>query len=361
MLRPDLPWEKACIEAAHVRGAWRTPLHVLCRAYNNEPQQIGVAVSDDGIAWTRLSDEPLLPDGAPGSWNESESGHPGVFRGRRWPRHTCSFRATMIAAKVGICRVCGCAGPRAACHIWKREARDDAGDDRSHPQPRASARRRSFFLAFLLIALLVATGITRRLDETVIRAAHAIVLVVPIDLSAPSRSWGFQARIVAAAAVIVLLARRYRLEATFLLIGLLGSDLSVLLIKELFRRLRPDFFPDATRLTSYSFPSGHATTSLVFYTLFGLLVTISLPKRRARIIRWAFLALALLIGAARIVEGVHWPMDVLGGFCWGTGWLLIVRAWYLHTRWFRAAGPFGGLWSDAPGAPGDTQDTTGGP
>ena len=90
----------------------------------------------------------------------------------------------------------------------------------------------------------MATGITRRLDETVIRAAHAIVLVVPIDLVRTIAFLGLPgAYFVAAAAVIVLLARRYRLEATFLLIGLLGSDLSVLLIKELFRRLRPDFFP----------------------------------------------------------------------------------------------------------------------
>jgi hypothetical protein len=47
--------------------------------YNNEPQQVGVAVSDDGVKWTRLSDRPLIPNGAPGEWNASETGHPGVF------------------------------------------------------------------------------------------------------------------------------------------------------------------------------------------------------------------------------------------------------------------------------------------
>ena len=47
--------------------------------YNNEPQQIGCAVSDDGVRWTRLSDEPFLPNGAPGEWNASESGHPFAF------------------------------------------------------------------------------------------------------------------------------------------------------------------------------------------------------------------------------------------------------------------------------------------
>ena len=48
-------------------------------AYNNAPQQIGVAISADAVHWKRLSDKPFLPVGAPGTWNGSESGHPGVF------------------------------------------------------------------------------------------------------------------------------------------------------------------------------------------------------------------------------------------------------------------------------------------
>ena len=48
-------------------------------AYNNCPQQIGCAISDDGIHWRRLSREPFLPTGEPGSWNACESGHPYVF------------------------------------------------------------------------------------------------------------------------------------------------------------------------------------------------------------------------------------------------------------------------------------------
>ena len=79
ILKPELPWEGECIEAA-----------ALCRhdgrlymfyggAYNNAPQQVGCAVSDDGVHWERVSDEPILPNGAPGEWNHSESGHPFVF------------------------------------------------------------------------------------------------------------------------------------------------------------------------------------------------------------------------------------------------------------------------------------------
>ena len=49
-------------------------------AYNNRPQQVGVAVSDDGIHWTKMSNKPFLANGDPGSWNSSESGHPHIFK-----------------------------------------------------------------------------------------------------------------------------------------------------------------------------------------------------------------------------------------------------------------------------------------
>ena len=79
ILKPELPWETKCIEAASVMERDGKLWMFYAGGYNNEPQQIGVAFSTDGIRWQRLSDRPLVPNGPPGSWNESESGHPGVF------------------------------------------------------------------------------------------------------------------------------------------------------------------------------------------------------------------------------------------------------------------------------------------
>jgi predicted GH43/DUF377 family glycosyl hydrolase len=80
ILKPELSWETKCIEAASVMERDGKLWMFYAGGYNNNPQQIGVAVSTDGIRWTRLSDKPLLPNGPPGSWNSSESGHPGVFK-----------------------------------------------------------------------------------------------------------------------------------------------------------------------------------------------------------------------------------------------------------------------------------------
>lgn len=77
----DLSWEGDCIEAPSV--LLHEGLYFLFYGgnYNRMPQQIGVAVSRDGIAFRRLNrGRPILPCGAPGEWNHSESGHPAVFR-----------------------------------------------------------------------------------------------------------------------------------------------------------------------------------------------------------------------------------------------------------------------------------------
>jgi predicted GH43/DUF377 family glycosyl hydrolase len=80
ILKPELPWEGQCIEAAAMAEHDGHLYMFYGGNYNDRPQQIGVATSDDGLRFTRLSDKPFLPNGPPGSWNSSESGHPFMFR-----------------------------------------------------------------------------------------------------------------------------------------------------------------------------------------------------------------------------------------------------------------------------------------
>ena len=79
ILRPELPWEQDCIEAPAVCARDGHFYLFYGGAYNNAPQQVGCAVSDDLLAWRRISDQPFLPNGALGSWNACKSGHPFVF------------------------------------------------------------------------------------------------------------------------------------------------------------------------------------------------------------------------------------------------------------------------------------------
>jgi beta-1,2-mannobiose phosphorylase / 1,2-beta-oligomannan phosphorylase len=79
ILKPELPWEGECIEAPALFRRGERLFMFYGGAYNNWPQQIGLATSTDGVQWQRVSDQPFLPNGEPGSWNACESGHPFAF------------------------------------------------------------------------------------------------------------------------------------------------------------------------------------------------------------------------------------------------------------------------------------------
>ncbi len=82
ILKPELPWERRCVEAPSLIRRGGMLYMFYAGDYNNEPQQIGCAASEDGIRWRRLFADPLIPNGAPEDWNASETGHPGVFETR---------------------------------------------------------------------------------------------------------------------------------------------------------------------------------------------------------------------------------------------------------------------------------------
>jgi predicted GH43/DUF377 family glycosyl hydrolase len=79
ILKPELPWEQDCIEGPAVCWHGGQLYMFYAGAYNNRPQQVGCAVSEDGLSWRRMFDEPFLPNGERGAWNACESGHPYAY------------------------------------------------------------------------------------------------------------------------------------------------------------------------------------------------------------------------------------------------------------------------------------------
>lgn len=79
LLKLEYPWEGNCTEAASVIHRNGKLYMFYAGNYNNSPQQIGVAESDDGIRWKKCSDKPFLTNGKKNDWNSSESGHPHIF------------------------------------------------------------------------------------------------------------------------------------------------------------------------------------------------------------------------------------------------------------------------------------------
>jgi len=111
-----------------------------------------------------------------------------------------------------------------------------------------------------------------------------------------------------------------RLPLALLLIVLIGRGLSEVQ-KYMIARVRPDLEPHLVVVQTSSFPSGHATSSMIFYLTLALALT-----RNSRWHRPAALGailLSLLIGLSRVMLGVHWPSDVIGGWAFGLLWVLV--------------------------------------
>jgi undecaprenyl-diphosphatase len=86
-------------------------------------------------------------------------------------------------------------------------------------------------------------------------------------------------------------------------------------------RVRPDLEPHLVVVKTSSFPSGHATSSMIFYLAVALALTANSRRRFA--VAAAAILLSLLIGTSRVMLGVHWPSDVIGGWAFGLLWVVL--------------------------------------
>lgn len=123
------------------------------------------------------------------------------------------------------------------------------------------------------------------------------------------------------AAFVYLLLVRKRGAAVFVILAVVGGMLLSSMLKIGFDRARPDIVPHAVPIYTASFPSGHAMLSAVVYLTLGALLARVQDRRR---VKAYFLSLAivltLMIGVSRVYLGVHWPSDVLAGWCAGSAW-----------------------------------------
>ena len=126
---------------------------------------------------------------------------------------------------------------------------------------------------------------------------------------------------------LVLIGRRERTRAAILLSTVIIERLAIEGLKLLFGRARPAFDPQLVQINSLSFPSGHAANSLTAWVLLACFLAPARHRRAAIIGAFTF---ALVVGATRVVLGVHWLSDVVGG--WAAGMLAIMLALAAERR-----------------------------
>jgi undecaprenyl-diphosphatase len=116
---------------------------------------------------------------------------------------------------------------------------------------------------------------------------------------------------------------RMRSAALFVLVSVLGGTLLSTVLKMGYNRPRPDLATMSEQFTA-SFPSGHAMLSAVTFLTLGALLARFAPTRRLQILSiGGALLLTLLVGLSRLYMGVHYPSDILAGWCLGSAWALL--------------------------------------
>ncbi len=170
------------------------------------------------------------------------------------------------------------------------------------------------------------------LDQAIVRATHvserpwvlAVIFITRLG------DWAVLVALPFFAAAALAIRGRRRL-GLFVLGSAIVGRLLVELQKAVLGRARPDQFDGMVVVESYAFPSGHAANSMIVYVLLALLLV---PDERRSLAVGAAIVLSLMIGISRVLLGVHWPTDVLGGWAFGLLWLLVC---------FRAVGNWAGV------------------
>ena len=130
---------------------------------------------------------------------------------------------------------------------------------------------------------------------------------------------------------ILVLFKFYR-KALFTFVAGTGGLLIIYVMKMFFERPRPPY-PILYREESFSFPSGHATFSFIFYGTLAYFIRLTDLSKVWKYIAMTFLvSLSLAIGFSRVYLHVHYASDVLGGFCLGYSWLFLMI--YTFRRFF---------------------------
>ncbi|MDR3225906.1 MAG: phosphatase PAP2 family protein [Clostridiales Family XIII bacterium] len=103
-------------------------------------------------------------------------------------------------------------------------------------------------------------------------------------------------------------------------------------IKHLVERARPDESMWLIPEDGFSFPSGHANASFVFYLFLMILLRryliLGKSYSAANLVSIVFPLLVAFIGGSRIYLGVHYPTDIIGGWLLGCVLLIIIMALY---------------------------------
>ncbi len=179
--------------------------------------------------------------------------------------------------------------------------------------------------AFILIATAVLFKATMKEDlllyYLLISIKNNILLLVATLLSFLGSIKGLI--VVSFFLIFILKSNKQRI---FLFLDLIGSGLIINITKNIFLRERPIIGQNL--LADYSFPSGHTFIAITFYGFLLYLVMKNKESNYKRLKEGVLLFLIITIPLSRLILGVHYLTDVLGGITLGLAYLFFLIIMY---------------------------------
>jgi undecaprenyl-diphosphatase len=201
----------------------------------------------------------------------------------------------------------------------------------------------ALLLAFGLLAEEVLAGDTAALDRGLLLALRASGdLADPIgpawleeaarDLTALGSTWVLGIIVVTSAGYLFFSGKWH--AGLLLVAAVVGGVLLSHALKLGFARPRPDIVPHLARVFTASFPSSHAAVSAAVYLTLGVLLARTVAQSRRTKLYFVGVAvlLTLVIGTTRVYLGLHYPTDVMAGWCIGAAWAMICWAVALYLQ-----------------------------
>jgi undecaprenyl-diphosphatase len=124
---------------------------------------------------------------------------------------------------------------------------------------------------------------------------------------------------------LVEMARRPRQAlwaALFVVAVGMGQSVITPSIKHLVERARPIVNP-AARSLGPSFPSGHSAGAAACFAALALVAGRGRHRNTQALLMGAAVAIAVMVAASRVLLGVHWLTDVVGGLALGWAWFAV--------------------------------------
>ena len=197
------------------------------------------------------------------------------------------------------------------------------------------AKKLSLFLVFTLIFGVIAyfheSRVGKWIDTEVYEFIYASESFITTALMLGFTQVGEVLSMVILSLIMITILMLYKLKfhTLFLIVAMLASSILIPVTKNSFDRERPSLLR-LIDITGFSFPSGHAMGSTIFFGSLGTIVKNS--GMRSKGLLYALCAFfILMISSSRVYLGVHYPTDVIAGIVAGT-MVVLVTTMIFHKK-----------------------------